>query len=138
MMKATRFALRFTLRFAITAAIAVAVLAPAIAHACGACAEDKIAATYDHATIEHAAARGDVVVFCAVTGPLAVQRLKDAAQRAHGVNARSVRVSAQPQALSFAVDPRRQSPQAAIEAIQLSLPKGTRLTTLRLVRAGSG
>ncbi len=130
--------LRFAFTAAFTAAIAVAAFAPAASHACGACAEDKIAATYDHATVERAAARGDVTVFCSVAGQVPAQRLKDAAQKARGVNPQSVRVSAQPPALSFAVDPRRQSPQAAIDAIQAGLPQGTRLTTLRLVRAGSG
>ena len=123
---------------ALTLAVAWAVFAPTASHACGACAEDKIAATYDHATIERAAARGDVMVFCAVTGPIAAQRLKDAAQRAHGVNAQSVRVSAQPAALSFALDPREQSPQAAVDAIQAGLPKGTRLTALSATGAAPG
>jgi hypothetical protein len=101
--------------------------------ACGACAEDRVAATYDHAVIRHAAASGDVVVFCAVRGPLDAVRLKAAASSVRGVRARSVRVSAELAALSFAIEPKFQSPQAAVDLVQRALAPGTRLTIVRLM-----
>jgi len=112
--------------------VALVALAPAASLACGACVEDKIAATYDHGVAEQAAANGDVIVFCEVTGSLDAQRLKQAVRRVHGVKPQSVRVSAQPAALSFTVDPRAHSPQAAVEAAQRSLVPGTVLTIVRL------
>jgi hypothetical protein len=127
-------------RSAFAAAAAAAVLAlwvPAPSHACGACVEDKVAAAYDHAVVKRAAARGDVVVFCeiggALAGPLDAAHVKAAARAAPGVMPRSVRVSVQPAALSFAVDPRVQSPQAAILAVQRALGADTRLTIVQLL-----
>ncbi len=101
--------------------------------ACGACIEDKVAATYDHAVVRHAAASGDVMVFCAVGGPLDAARLKAAVRGVRGIRPRSVRVSAQPAALSFAFEPTFQSPQAAVERIQRAAAPGTRLTIVRLM-----
>ena len=82
--------------------------------------------------VERAAASGEVMVFCEVTGPLDAQRLKEAVRRVRGVKPQSVRVSAQPAALSFAVDPRVRSPQAAVEAAQRGMAPGTRLSIVRL------
>jgi hypothetical protein len=117
---------------AIAIAAALAVIAPTAARACGACVEDKIAATYDHGVVERAAASGDVMVFCEVTGALDVQRLRAAVQRVRGVAPQSVRVSAQPAAMSFALDPRVLSPRGAVQAAQRSMALGTRLSIVRL------
>ena len=113
-------------------AVALAAIAPAASLACGACVEDKVAATYDHAVVEHAAASGDVMVFCEVIGPLDAQHLKQAMRRVHGVRPQSVRVSTQPPAMSFAVDRKQRSPQDAVGAAQRSLVPGTRLIIVRL------
>ncbi len=99
--------------------------------ACGACAEDKVAATYDHAVVRHAAASGDVMVFCEIGGPLDAAHLKAAARGVRGVRPHSVRVSAQPAALSFAIEPKFQSPQAAVDLMQRAAALGTRLTIVR-------
>ena len=114
--------------------VALVAFAPTAGLACGACVEDKVAATYDHGVVEQAAASGDVMVFCEVTGSLDAQRLKRAVERVHGVKPQSVRVSAQPAALSFAVDPTARSPQAAVDAAQHGLAPGTRLIIVRLRR----
>lgn len=116
-------------------AAALTGLAPASSQACGACVEDKVAATYDHQVVQRAAARGDAVVFCEVAGAVDKQRLRQTAQRVRGVKADSVRTSAQPAALSFALDPSTQSPQAAVEAAQRGLPAGTRLTIVRVLES---
>jgi hypothetical protein len=60
----------------IAIAAALAAAAPATALACGACDEDKIAATYDHAVIDAAIARHRQVVFVAIDGPVDVQRIR--------------------------------------------------------------
>lgn len=113
----------------------ISTLAPTPGGACGACAEDKVAATYDYKVVQGAATSGDVMVFCEVAGRFDEQRAMQAARRVRGIRARSVRSSANPAALSFALDARKLSPQAAVEATQRGLPLGTRLTILRLVKA---
>lgn len=117
---------------------ALATLMPAVGHACGACDEDKVAATYDHRVVKQAAASGDVMVFCAVTGAFDGHHLSAAARRVHGIRVASVRSSANPAALSFAVDVREQSPQAAVEATQRRLAPGTRLTIVRVLESPAG
>lgn len=117
----------------VLAAAALVALAPAATQACGACDEDKIAVTFDHAVVQRAAARGDVMVYCSVSGPFDGEQLKHAAREVQGVKADSVRVAAEPAAISFAVDPKVQSPQAAIEATQRAVSSGMRLTLVRLV-----
>ena len=125
---------------ATAAAALVAILAaltPVASQACGACVEDKVAATYDHQVVQRAAAHGDVVVYCEVAGRLDSQRLTQAVRRVAGVRAQSVRTSANPSALSFVVDPTKQSPQAVVAAAQRTMPAGTRLTIVRLVEPAS-
>jgi hypothetical protein len=101
-------------------------------HACGVCAEDKIAATYDHRSVREALARGRVVVYCELAGLPDAGRVRVAAARMRGVDARSVRVSAQPGALSFVLDPRQQSAQAAVLALQAALPPGAKVSILKV------
>jgi hypothetical protein len=122
-------------RRALLALALLAALAPGASRACGACDEDKVAAAYDHAVVQGAAARGDVVVFCAVQGSGDVQRLKRSTQRLRGVRPDSVRASAEPPSLSFVVDPKLRSPQAAVAAAERAAPGGTRLTIIRLLDA---
>ena len=109
-------------------------LTPAASQACGACVEDKVAATYDDLVRVRAAAAGDVVVYCAIAGRFDPQRLTQALRRVPGIRAHSVRTSSQPAAVSFAVDPQRQSAQAAVMAAQRSLSAGTRLTIVQVVK----
>ena len=124
-------------RSALAMAAALAAMVPAEGHACGACVEDKIAATYDHGVVVRAAADGDVMVFCEVTGPLDARRVKDAVRRVPGVKPRSVRISLEAAAVSFAVDPSTRSPQAAVEAAQRTMPVDVRLRIVRLQRRGA-
>jgi hypothetical protein len=118
---------------------AIAALASSSALACGVCVEDRIAATYDYAVVSEAAARHHVVVFAAVEGsgvPARASRaLKDAAAKVKGVDRGTVRSSESPRALSFALDPRSATPQAALAAIQRA-PRAAsvRLTLIRVVR----
>jgi hypothetical protein len=120
-------------------AAALAALASSAALACGVCVEDKIAATYDHAVVTGAAARHHVVVFAAVDGggvPAEASRaLREVAARLKGVDRGSVRAADSPRALSFALDPRSGTPEAALAAIERA-PKaaGVRLTLIRVLR----
>jgi hypothetical protein len=104
-----------------------------MAQACGVCVEDKVAATYDHAVVQRAAAGGQLVVFCEIVGPVDAARIRKAAQAVRGLDTSSVRVSETPAAISFVVDPAKQSPQAAAGAIQRGLAKGIEVKVLRLM-----
>jgi hypothetical protein len=100
---------------------------------CGVCIEDKVAATYDHPVVQRASARGATVVFCELSGPIDAARIRSAARRLRGLDVASVRVSANPAALSFALDTKQQSPQAAAAALQQAVPPGTRVKLLKLI-----
>jgi hypothetical protein len=114
--------------------LAVASLAGgAAALACGVCAEDKMAATYDHAVVERATAAGHAMVYCEVVGRFDAVRARQAARRVRGVDESSLRVSAQPAALSFALDTRQQSAQAAVQALQAAAPRGTQLKIISVM-----
>ena len=83
------------------------------------------------------AAPPDVVVFCELAGPFDPARLKAAARGALGVRSESVRVSVQPAALSFVIEPQLASPQTAVDVMQRAVAPGTRLTIVRLLAARS-
>lgn len=101
--------------------------------ACGACLEDKVAATYDYAVIQRARANGDVVVFCDIRGSVAPDRLRAAARVVKGLDVASVRISREPPALSFALDSARQSPEEAAAALERAAP-GAHVNIVRLIR----
>ena len=103
--------------------------------ACGVCVEDKVAATYDHAVVQRAAARGQAVVFCEIVGPVDAAGIRRAARAVRGVDSSTLRISEVPAAISFVVDASRQSPQAAARAIQHGLAKGIEVKVLRLADA---
>jgi hypothetical protein len=113
------------------ALLLLALAAPA-AWACGVCIEDKVAATYDYVVLQRAASHGQVVVFCEIRGRVDAARIRQAITRMPAIDAASVRVSAEPAAVSFALDSARQSPKVAVAALQRVLPAGTRLAILRL------
>jgi hypothetical protein len=111
---------------------ALLLLAAVQAQACGLCAEDKVAATYDYRSVQDALARGRLVVYCELAGLHDVKRVRQVAGHVRGVEARSVLVSAAPAAVSFVLDPKQQSAQAAVRALQAALPPGARLTILKV------
>jgi hypothetical protein len=118
--------------------IALALLAGAASAtwACGTCAEDKMAATYDYATTQRATAAGKLVVYCEIAGGYDADRLHAAARRVRGVDARTVRISADPAAVSFVLDAKQQSPQAAALSLQTAAAAGMRLNIIRIVGPG--
>jgi hypothetical protein len=124
----------------IVIAAALAAVAPATGLACGACDEDKIAATYDHAVIDAAIARHRQVIFVAIEGPVDGQqigtRLVAAAAKVRGVQAGTVRTSLAPPAFSFVLDT-TQTPQAAVAGFRKAVGDSTaRLTIVRIMRDG--
>lgn len=118
-------------------AAALAVVAPA-AFACGICAEDKVAATYDHGVITKALGRGHLVVFAEVKGGGSAASLTGAARKAalgvRGVDRASVRVAEQPTVLSFALDGSVRTPAQALAAIERAAAGRMRLDLLKVMR----
>ena len=108
------------------------------ASACGYCVEDKIAATYDHAVVTGALARRHHVAFFHVEGSLPAgepgrRLLERAASGTLGVDAGSVRVSADNLTLSFAFDPAR-SPLAGVQSrVEKKLAGKASLMPLRVM-----
>lgn len=105
--------------------------------ACGVCIEDKVAATYDHAVVERAHARKQVMVFVEVVAPSGAASGVTAAGRAarslRGVDASSVRTRDEPATLSFALDPAVRAPEAAVKAIEKTGGKGVKLKLLKVI-----
>jgi hypothetical protein len=127
------------MRLLIVGLFGAATLAAATAAlACGACIEDKIAATYDHAVVTDAAARHRIVVFAAVDGPgepeAGAKALAAAAAHVPGVDRASIRTAASPRALSFALDRTKTSPDKALAAIEAkSAVHGLKLALIRVI-----
>lgn len=123
-------------RLALAVAIAAASHAPSAA-ACGACVEDKVAATYDHAVIQRAMERRQQVVFVAFDGgdAEAIDRLIRKAA-VPGVVPGTIRTSRSPAAFSFALD-ERAVPALAVGAYGRAVGASrARLTLVRIVRNG--
>jgi chloramphenicol 3-O-phosphotransferase len=121
-----------------TIVIALATGAPAASRACGACDEDKVAATYDHAVIAAAMARHERVVFVAVDGPVSIKkltaRIAAVANRIRGVQKGTLRTSASPPAFSFALDA-TQKPEAAVARFREAVgDMPARMTLVRIMR----
>jgi hypothetical protein len=121
-----------------TIVIALATGAPAASRACGACDEDKVAATYDHAVIAAAMARHERVVFVAVDGPVSGEklaaRIAAAAVRIRGVQKGTLRPSASPRAFSFALDAAHK-PEAAVARFREAVgDMPARMTLVRIMR----
>lgn len=118
-------------------AVALLALSPA-AWACGYCVEDKVAATYDHAVVSNAVAKGRVVVFAEVSGGGSAATLARAARRAAArvreVDPGSVRVAETPPTLSFAMSAKGITPAEALAAAERAAAGGLRLTLLTVMR----
>lgn len=121
--------------------IVIAVAMPAAVHACGACVEDKVAATYDHAVIHAAIAKRQQVVFVAIDGTVDVRKIRTriaaAAPNVRGVVASTLRTSVEPPAFSFAMRP-AQTPEIAVADFRRAIADSSiRLTIIRLMRDGA-
>jgi hypothetical protein len=113
------------------------------AHACDACLEDKIAATYDWQVVSTAQRLGHTVVFTKLLGPITprdealartiVRRLGTIA----GVDVGTVRVSLAPPAVSFACNPACMATPRLIATINRKLrPTGLALAIVRIGAPG--
>lgn len=109
------------------------------AFACGYCVEDKVASVYDHAIVVRAEAAKHHVAFCAIEGSLPPgeetrRLLERAAAAAPGVIARSIRISIDNAALSFAFDPERVSVESAVRSANRDIAaRGWRLEPMRVM-----
>ena len=127
-----------------TRALVVAIIAAALAtampaaSACGVCVEDKVAATYDHAVIERAAANRQQVVFVAVDGPVDGDALgaKIGKVKVKGVVTGTVRVSAAPAAFSFVLDAHEDPARAVAGFRRVLADSRAQLTLVRIARDG--
>lgn len=119
---------------------ATAMIASGAALACGACVEDKVAATYDHAVISQAKAKHQQVLFVALDGPnaeRAAQRITAAAAKVRGVETKTLRMSASPAAFSIAAA-RSEPPERAVAAFRDALrDPAMQLTLVRVMRDGT-
>lgn len=112
---------------------------PAASLACGVCIEDKVATTYDHALAGRALAAGRVVVFAEVTGegdPKArVRSARTAAAKVPGVDRATIRTNDAPPVISFVLDPKARTPEAALVLAQRSAGEGRfKLDLLKVLR----
>jgi hypothetical protein len=115
----------------------LALAAPA-ALGCGACIEDKVAATYDYAVLERAQHEHRVVVFAEIRGTQDVAKLEHAAaisaKKVHGVDPASVRSAHAPLALSFALDDRIEPAVAVASIAKGAKTPGMELAVVRVMR----
>ena len=119
------------------ALLCLALAAPA-AWGCGACIEDKVAATYDYSVLERAQREHRVVVFAEIRGDKAAPELERAAafaaKNARGVDPTSVRSAHAPLAISFALDERFE-PEAVLSRIARNAKTpGLELAVVRVLR----
>jgi len=118
----------------------VAALSPTESFACGACVEDKIAATYDYAVVKKAEADHHLIVFGEIDGSANLDamapKIAHAAARVRGVDRGTVRISASPPAFSFALDPASQGPDAAMNELRRRL--GSTRVKLTVLRVAGG
>jgi hypothetical protein len=122
----------------IAMALAAAISPPS--WACGACVEDAIAATYDHATIRAAIAKRQQVVFVSIEGgdkARVVRVLASAARKVRGVQAGTLRTAVSPPAFSFALAADEPVDTAVSAFGKLIADQQVRLTVIRIMRNGS-
>lgn len=97
-----------------------------------------MAATYDHAVVTRAIAKGQVVVFAEVSGggspATLVKAARRAAARVREVDPGSVRVAETPATLSFAMNGKALSPAAALAAAERGAGGAFRLQLLTVMR----
>jgi len=115
-----------------------AVLSAGEAAACGVCVDDKVAAAYDYAVVARAHQRGQVMVYAEPAGVgdpgAAMKRVAAAAAHVRGIDPASVRSSAAPASIGFALDPRVSRPEQALKSLATAARvPGLTLATLRVL-----
>ena len=119
--------------------LSVAAAIPGHAIACGACVEDRVAATYDHSVVQSAIARHRTIVFVALDGPdasLVGDRIRSAAAALEAVQRESLRYAASPAAFSFMLA-RDATPDRVVDAFRKALGgKHVTMTIVRVMRDG--
>jgi len=121
-------------------AMALAAAISPSSSACGACVEDTIAATYDHATIRAAIAKRQQVVFVSIEGGDKARVVRDLAsvvRKVRGVQAGTLRTAVSPAAFSFALAAGEPVDTAVSAFGKLIADRQVRLTVIRIMRDGS-
>ena len=113
--------------------LGAALLIPALTLACGACLEDKMAATYDYEVTQQAAAHKQTVVYCDVQGQVDAQALRQAATKVPGVDVASMRTSREPAAVAFALDTRLSNADEAAAKLTREMRGKATIVVLRSV-----
>jgi len=117
---------------AVLAALAVSWTVPAVA--CGFCAEDRVAAVYDSATVEKAVREKRHVAFFEMDSPAKIERRTlSAALEGAGAVRGSTRLSLTDRACSIVYDPRRTDLRRLVIAAGAA---GVSLTPLRIIDEG--
>ena len=113
-------------------------LMAAPAFACGYCAEDKVAAAYDHSVVARALGQRHEVLFLSlefarpVTADAATS-IRDSAEGIVGVDRGTVRVAVESGALSLAYDPRRAAVADILKTLDRDLARfGVSFALLRV------
>jgi hypothetical protein len=112
------------------------------AAACGHCVDDKVAAAYDHAVVQHALAQGHEMAFFSLELAQPATRdteaaIRHAIERISGVDRGSVRVALEAGGLSLAFDPKRVSQAGVLSALDRAVtPLGARTGVLRFGSPG--
>lgn len=125
----------------LTAASMLLALGSGTAAACGICIEDKVAAVYEYAVVQQAMKDGRIVVFCELAGPFETHALTEHARRAAqalpGVDVASVRIANELPVISFTVDPARQKPDTAVDALRQRMAGDKIVPALLKIMPGS-
>ena len=113
------------------------------AGACGHCLEDKMAATYDHAVVTRALARGARIVFTEIRvasacDPVQVRRaVRRSLERAASVEGSSVRISIEPLAASFVCSSGGAERQIVNTVNRALAPRGVELRVIHIMAEGA-
>ena len=104
--------------------------------ACGHCAEDRIAAVYDHALLQQTIARKHQIAYFALEGRLLRNdalrhKISGLVAATPGVNKNSTRVSLEPGALAVTYDPQRDTAEA-LESLLQKRMRAMKLSVLLL------
>jgi hypothetical protein len=135
--RAARLAARTAAKLAGLAGLVIAVAAtPALG--CGHCVEDRIAAVYDHGAIARALEQHHRIAFFSIEGPLTAGKepqraIAGALRSMKGVDAASLRVSAESAALSLSYDGKLTSSNRIADVLNRKLAAhGLSVSTIEL------
>jgi len=119
----------------------LALLSATAALPCGYCIEDRVAAVYDQAAVDHALQRKHHVAFLGIEGGVGaatdLRAIRGALEGVAGVDKGSTRAKAENAAIAVAYDPARTSLSRVVSSANGSLAhRGVALAALRVIDEG--